>query len=173
MHDRLIFTTLLCAFLAGCATAERIVDGLDDSDFVTADFVKAWARAERQTADPMAQDYLAKRSYVQSPLDKIVHECTTNVFPEIETAAVVLRIDFSGVVVNSVTDQSGYIAECIPRKAHGLRMSPPPATGFLVCGRYTRLSASEYALAGCGPGHLRQICKRVGTITTCERQRAD
>lgn len=178
MKNRLITATMLCLSLSGCLAIERFADTLSDGSLSRAGFADAWARAERQNENPVARHYFNRpgflpTSYMPTPFNKAVAECITNVFPAIQTAAVVFRLDDSGTAVESVADQNGYVADCISRKAHGISMPPPPTPGFLVCGRYTRLSDSEYALESCGPAHLRHVCKRVGTRVSCGSQRVD
>ncbi len=178
MTIKLIAAAMICLSLNGCIAIERAADKLIDDSLAQAGFAEAWARAERQNENPTSRHYVNRPGflpmpYMPTPFNKAVAECITNVFPAIETAAVVFRLDGSGKVVESITNQSGYVADCVSRKAHGIGMPPPPTPGLLVCGRYTRLSESEYALEGCGPAHLRHVCKRIGTSVSCGSQRID
>jgi hypothetical protein len=180
----------MCLLTTACTTVERITSGLDDRDFTTPNFAAAWARAEKQNADAAAQRYLARWSpdamwatdraqrlpeaaYFQWPFDKVVRECITAIFPEVATASVVFRLDGSGRVVNSATDQPGFIEECVASKTRDLQVSAPPAAGFLLCHRYTRVSGDEFRTEGCGPRHWQAICTKVGTSTRCTSRFVD
>jgi len=181
----------ICVLMTACAAVDRITSALDDSDFTTPNFASAWARAEKQNAAPAAQRYLERWSpdamwatdrpqrladlahVVQWPFDRAVRECITAIFPEVETASVVFRVDGGGITVNSVTDQPGFIEECVARKTRNLRVAPPPMSGFLLCHRYTRVSADEFRKEGCGPRRWQTVCGKRGTSMRCASRLVD
>lgn len=183
---RLLIALPIAILLSSCATVERLHDNFEDADITESSFVQAWARAERQNADERAQRYIGQWStdamwatdrpqrylpewpWSRAPFYQAVSGCVTAIFPAVESASIVLRVDFAGYVVHSITDQTGYIEECVARKTRGLRVQPPPTSGFLLCQRYTRQPDDKYKLEGCGPQHWQTVCKQTGTMRSCQ-----
>jgi hypothetical protein len=175
----LIFAMLLC----GCASQEHILATHDEAGLTSPTFTQAWERAAHQNSGDPAIQYLyrwapdiawtrnrarlSEKPWMNWPGTKAVSECVTAIFPAIESAGMVFRIDIFGVTVDSITDQAGYLEECVARKSRGIRVPPPPFPGFLLCQRYTRLTDSEYKLEGCGPLRWSSICKRTGASVSC------
>lgn len=182
---RLLSVLVIGLLLGACSTVERMNSAQEEADIIEPDFAQAWVRAERQNQSKSAQDYFERWSpdamwatdrptrvpewlWMQWPFTKAVNECVTAIFPAVDSARMVFRIDSFGSTVRAVTDQTGFIEECVTRKTRGLRVPVPPASGFLLCHRYTRLSGSQYRLDGCGPKHWQSVCTLTGTSTSCK-----
>lgn len=147
-------------------------------DIVT--IAQAWSAAEAQNADPLAQDYarqwgsgggiwndngIQKRAVM--PQEKAMLECITAHSPAPESVRMVFTLDEQGLVAQTFTDQTGYVAECIQTKLSGHRVPVPPKVPYYFCAQYQKRGDSGNATAGCGPQHFVRICERKATSISC------
>lgn len=141
---------------------------------------QAWQAAETQNSDPVARAYVRQwtagsaawndngvQRRVVMPHEKAIAECVTAVFAPPESARMVFTLDEKGLVVGTISDQMGYVAECIQSKLMGHRVPTPPKSPYYLCTLYQKRGDTGSLTSGCGPGHLATICEAKGTTTSC------
>ena len=148
-----------------------------------ASFDEVWVRAERQNADIEAQIYSAQLQPGQlwrdgpvlrgiaPPHDKAIRECITAMLPTPSPVRMVFSLDAGGKVTQAWTDQTGYVAERMPRKTLGMPMPRPPSDGFLLCHTFEKTGNDRQAVTGCGPRAIAETCEQQGTATHCRYER--
>lgn len=145
------------------------------------EFNELWDSTAEQHADAESQAYLRRLQpnalwkegsalrVLTPPHEKALLECVTAIFPTPSPVRMIFRVSVSGAVSQALTDQAGYIAECLSNKIVGVRLPPPPRDGFLLCQRFER-DAERSVVTPCGKSGWTERCEQKGTTKTCRNE---
>lgn len=162
---------LACAIACAAAQADSPATASERFDALR-------QQAREQHSSSQAQAYLRRlRSFepwrdgavmraMVLPHEKAILECVTAMIPTPSPVQLAFRIALDGTVTEALTDQAGYIAECLPRKIIGLRLPAPPHDGFLLCHRFEKDADRSRVTPCAGIGWTEQ-CEQRGTTQSC------
>jgi hypothetical protein len=147
------------------------------------DMASAMELATQQSQQPQGRAYwAASRSSVEyvegasrristAAFQVVINECITAMTPRPTAIKAVLLIDELGITQRAMSDQSGWLGECVQSKAVGKRMALPPsafAPPTAYCFAYEG-SDDQYSIKPCFSGYSPSAtrCEQRGNTLSC------